>query len=128
MTNNLPRAGRSARALAQDNSGLISTQDMSEQLVRVLGKQLLSVIFNERGEGPQNWVDSDAAPSTENEKRLRDTYKVYELLRTEDHDRTVRAWFMGMNSQLEDISPAEALALGRARDVMIAARSFVNGA
>lgn len=38
----------------------------------------------------------------------------------------IRAWFMGMNPQLGDESPIEALREGRVRDVMAAARAFVN--
>jgi hypothetical protein len=34
---------------------------------------------------------------------------------------------MGMNPQLEDVSPAEALAEDRYREVMAAARAFVSG-
>jgi hypothetical protein len=35
--------------------------------------------------------------------------------------------FMGMNPQLDDVSPAEALAEGRHRQVMAAARALVSG-
>lgn len=38
----------------------------------------------------------------------------------------MRVWFMGMNSQLEDEAPAEVIAEGRTKDVMAAARAFVN--
>ncbi|TCW18822.1 hypothetical protein EDD19_1484 [Dietzia cinnamea] len=34
---------------------------------------------------------------------------------------------MGMNPQLDDVSPAEALADGQHREVMAAARAFVAG-
>jgi hypothetical protein len=75
----------------------------------------------------QRWASGDLSPSAKDEKVLRDAYQVYALLLTVEGDHTVRAWFMGMNPQLEDESPAEALAAGRNREVMAAARAFVNG-
>jgi hypothetical protein len=43
-----------------------------------------------------------------------------------DSPAVVRAWFMGMNPQLDDENPAEVLAEGRSREVMAAARAYVN--
>jgi hypothetical protein len=46
---------------------------------------------------------------------LRDTSQVVELLAEVDADQVVRAWFIGMNPQLEDEAPAELIADGRHR-------------
>lgn len=61
------------------------------------------------------------------EKNLRAAFQVFQLIQTVDAPHTVRAWFMGMNPQLDDVSPAEALADGDHRAVMAAARAFTTG-
>ncbi|MFT4220189.1 MAG: hypothetical protein QM611_06695 [Microbacterium sp.] len=61
------------------------------------------------------------------ERKLRNTFQVYGLLSSVEGDHTVRAWFMGMNPQLDDDSPAEALAAERFREVASAARAFAAG-
>ncbi|KZS57787.1 hypothetical protein A4G28_10470 [Mycobacterium ostraviense] len=61
------------------------------------------------------------------EKHLRAAFQMFELIQTVDAPQTVRAWFMGMNLQKEDVSPAEALAEGSYCEVTAAARAFVSG-
>lgn len=39
----------------------------------------------------------------------------------------IRAWFVGMNPQLDDDSPAEAIHGGRLKEAMAAARAFAAG-
>jgi len=119
--------GSGARTSAHNSATQISAQDISGALARVLGRQLLNVIV---GKGPrtiQRWIAGDSVPMAEDERRLRNAYQVYMLLSTVEGDHTIRAWFMGMNPQLEDESPAEALAAGQTRNVMAAARAFANG-
>ena len=42
--------------------------------------------------------------------------------------RTIKAWFIGMNPELDDVSAAEVLRSGRVQDVLGAARAFLfNG-
>lgn len=38
-----------------------------------------------------------------------------------------RAWFIGLNPQLDDVSPAEAIHDGRLKEAKAAARAFVAG-
>ncbi len=72
------------------------------------------------GAAPVKIGEADAA-------RIRDVYQIYALLLQVEGNHTIRAWFMGMNPQLNDESPAEAVAEGRVREAMGAARAFVNG-
>ena len=65
-------------------------------------------------------------PLRERGKQLRDTFQVFELLASAESADVARAWFMGMNPQWDDESLAEALSTGRARDVVAAARAFIN--
>lgn len=54
-------------------------------------------------------------------------FQVVELLSPVEATPTIRAWFIGMNPQLDDESPTEAIRAGRHREVMAAARAFVAG-
>jgi len=49
------------------------------------------------------------------------------VLRGTESDHTIRAWFIGMNPQLDDVSPAEAISAGKYREVIVAARAFLAG-
>ena len=58
------------------------------------------------------------------ERRVREAYTIYTDLVRVDSPHTVRAWLMGSNPLLGDDSPAEALAAGRFKAVLAAARAF----
>ncbi|EPR75857.1 hypothetical protein ADILRU_1817 [Leifsonia rubra CMS 76R] len=120
-------AGNKARTSAHNRATQISVLDITGVLARVLGRQVLSVIVGKGSRTIQRWVSGDTQPSAEDERRLRNAYQVYALLSSAEGDHTIRAWFMGMNPQLEETSPAEALAEDQARNVMVAARAFING-
>jgi hypothetical protein len=61
------------------------------------------------------------------EQRLRTAYEIAQLLLTYDAVQTVKAWFIGLNPQLGDLSPAEALREGRLKETLSAARAFTVG-
>ena len=56
-----------------------------------------------------------------------DVVQVFQLLQAEESPHTVRAWFVGLNPQLDDVAPAEAIRAGQLRDVLVAARAYVSG-
>lgn len=120
-----PQAGN--RTTAHGRAVQLSTEDVVGQLVRVLGKQLLAFMVSKDAKSVQRWAKGESRPRERDEKILRNAYQVYALLDQVEGDHTIRAWFMGMNPQLDDESPAEALAEERYRDVAAAARAFVNG-
>jgi len=126
-TNSIPVVNGQARTRAHNDSIQISTQDVASELARVLGRQLLGIIVDKGARTVQRWIAGEHSPSTDDEKRLRNSYQVYLLLATVEGDYTIRAWFMGMNPQLQDESPVEALASDKAPEVMAAARAFVAG-
>jgi len=119
----LDRARRAShRTAMQSEISLVAAT-----LQKVLGQSLVAVIAGKDVRTVARWTDaSPAKPSTRDNQRLRDALQVQQLLLTADAPEVVRAWFMGMNPQLNDETPAEALAEGRAREVMAAARAFVN--
>jgi hypothetical protein len=66
-------------------------------------------------------------PQAEHDKRLRCAYETVQLLITGESPDTVRAWFLGLNSQLDDQSPAQSLREGDFCAVLVAARAFLAG-
>ncbi|MGE7386977.1 XRE family transcriptional regulator [Streptomyces sp. NPDC004126] len=73
------------------------------------------------------WASGAAEPRPEAEERLRAALQVFQLIHDAETLHTARAWMIGMNPQLEDEAPAQCIADGRRRDVMVAARAYVDG-
>lgn len=115
-----PRRKRAhVRALESDFAPAVKS------LVETLGKGLVAVIVDRDVKTVSRWMSGDT-PRDEEQCRVRDTLQICELLLSGDSPSVVRSWFLGMNPQLNDENPAEVLADGRARDVMAAARAYVN--
>lgn len=106
----------------------VSPEDIVRRLALVLGRNLLALIVGRTVRTVDRWLkNDDLRLEPADERTVRDTFQVYSLLRSVEGDHTIRAWFMGMNPQLEESSPAEALAEGRFREVMAAAKAFATG-
>jgi len=77
----------------------------------------------------RQWAEGERVPSSDIVARLRLVYKVAGMLSEREQPRLVQAWFQGMNSQLDDVSPARLVreaVLGEAGPrILAAARSFV---
>ena len=61
----------------------------------------------------------------EGERRLRATYQAVTLLGHRYAPETIRAWFIGLNPDLGDRAPVEALHAGELREVLGAAVHFL---
>ncbi|WP_326783545.1 XRE family transcriptional regulator [Streptomyces sp. NBC_00151] len=72
------------------------------------------------------WATGAAAPRAAAEARLRDAIQIFNVIQQSESVYIARAWMIGMNPQLEDMAPAQCIADGHARDVMVAARAYVN--
>lgn len=114
--------GRSAHKAAVESPSTVIVARLQE----ALGRDVVAVITGKNSRQVSRWVSGDAKPPMKEQQLLRDTFQVVQLLSEVDPDDVVRAWFIGMNPQLEDAAPAEVIASGRVRDVMAAARAFVN--
>ncbi len=98
---------------------------MTNTLVDNLGSGMVSLIVGVAPETITRWSRGTSAnPRETNERRMRETFRIYLELAATDSPHTVRAWFMGSNPELGDDSPAEALAEDRFKEVFAAARSF----
>ena len=96
------------------------------RLQEVLGRDVVSVITAKQPRTVTRWISGDASPAAHDQQLLRDTLQVVEILTEVEGPEVTRAWFIGMNPQLDDESPAEEIAAGHVRDVLAAARAFVN--
>ena len=123
MTNLAMRPlGRSAHKASVE----LASASIVARLQEALGRDVVAIITGKTPRQVSRWVRGAAKPPLQEQRLLRDTFQVVELLAQVDPDEVVRAWFIGMNPQLEDAAPAELIAEGRVRDVMAAARAFVN--
>jgi len=114
--------GAHARAVAT------SVADIAGYLEEHLGRRLTALmvgIADSREVG--RWAKGEYTPRHDSEVALRAGYQVFQLLADVESPHTVRAWFIGMNPQLDDESPVEAIAAGRQRSVLAAARAYASG-
>lgn len=116
----------STRSLSHKRNVRTTTSEVVKFLRENLGVTLTSVLAAVDSRTIARWIADQVTPRQEAEMKLRAAYQIFHLIGQEESPATVRAWFMGMNEQLEDLSPAEAIAAGRARDVLVAARSFIS--
>jgi hypothetical protein len=106
-----------------------STADIAAFLQDALGQKLVAYmtgIADSKAVG--RWASGERDPRAETERRLRDAQYIFRLLVTEESPYTARAWFVGLNPQLDDESPAAAIREGRTRDALVAAKAFLAGA
>ena len=120
---------RGRRASAHRQAVESDVPALARMLQKYLGQELLSVVVASSPRTIARWVSGDTRPSGSSERLLRDVAQIFDVITTVDTPQVARAWFMGMNPQLEDRAPAELLASdpGAARLVMAAARAYVAG-
>ena len=105
-----------------------SVQDITRFLVDLLGTGLVAALANVEVVTVRRWAAGENTPTTVRERRLRTAAQVSRLLGTVDADHTVRAWFIGMNPQLGDDAPIDVIAHDGYKDVLTAARAFIDAA
>lgn len=120
---NRSRSGTTSRRPAE-----LSPHDIATFLKEALGARLVALTVDVDPKTVDRWVaEPGRTIQADNEERLRHAYQVFHTLQQVEAPATIRAWFMGMNPQLDDLSPAEAIRDGRHREAMSAARAFVTG-
>jgi hypothetical protein len=127
----MPTKARSATAIserAHRESVAESIPSITEFLADLLGARLIAHVAGVDPSTVSRWKSGDSTPQADAEQRLRATHHVARLLLAVDSSDTVRAWFIGMNPQLDDETPADVIANGDFKAVLAAARSFVAGA
>lgn len=105
-----------------------SIPDVVGYLQEVLGQKLVAYIARVSDvRTVARWATGERTPRADHEQRLRCAYQTFQLLLAEESPHTVRAWFLGLNPQLDDESPAQSIREGAFRDVLIAAKAFLAG-
>jgi hypothetical protein len=81
------------------------------------------------GKTVTRWANGDVTDIRDHltEQKLRTAYEISLLLAHYESAPTVRAWFIGLNPQLGDVAPIDALREGRLKDAIAAARAFTVG-
>lgn len=113
---------------AHQASTSFTTADVAQFLKETLGSKLVAFmtgVADQKAVG--RWARGERAPRDDHEKRLRAAFQIFRLLQAEVSDHTVRAWFAGLNPQLDNESPAEAIREGRTKDALIAAEAYLAG-
>jgi hypothetical protein len=95
-------------------------------LVDNLGRRLTGAIAGLNGDAPVETWTSVRSPNVVEEGRLRAAHKVFCLISDREGPHIARAWMIGMNPQLDDENPILCIAQDRHRDVLAAARSYLN--
>jgi hypothetical protein len=115
-------------AHAHEQSVSFSSADMARFLQDVLGQRLTAHIANVRDPRTVGaWAAGENAPRPDAEERLRLALQIVHLLQGDESLHVVRAWFVGLNPQLNDEAPASAIREGRYKEALTAARAFIAG-
>jgi hypothetical protein len=107
--------------------------DVAYFLQDVLGRQLVAYIAGvEATKTVSRWASGKVdAPRLKHEKRLRIAYEITFLLTAFEAPRVVKAWFIGLNPQLDDRAPAEVIRKAsddaELKEAVAAARAFIAG-
>lgn len=96
------------------------------ELCEILGVKLVAYIGHEsETRVVREWAAGEWAPSEDIAQRLQIAYYVAGLLHECEGKATVQSWFQGLNPQLDDNAPAQAL---RDHPLEIATREVVAAA
>ena len=104
-----------------------SLPTLASLLQEVLTRRLTAYIAGVKdAKTVARWANGEIAEIRDQavEQRLRTTYEITHMLLGGDSAQTVRAWFIGLNPQLGDIPPAEAIRDGQLKEALAAARLF----
>lgn len=123
----MPATVKSRSQEAHRRTVTLATADIARFLQDTLGSKLTAYIAGVSDPKMVGRWAGGTKPAAEREKRLRAAYQVFQLLLEAEDEYVARAWFIGMNPQLDDETPADCLRQSQVRDVMAAARAFLSG-
>lgn len=112
---------------AYERAARASVSEMATYLQDLFGQKLTALMVGSKDpKAVGKWARGERDPHPDVEQRLRGVFQVAVFLLQAESRQTVRAWFMGMNPQLDDRAPA--LVIGEhPTEVMQAARAFLAG-
>lgn len=117
---------------AHERAVRASFPEVAGELRSILGAKLCAYLGSvKETRAVHEWADGGREPSTETQRRLRLALQVAIAIADADGQDVTRAWFQGLNPQLEDRSPARLLREGDIDDVgpqvIAAERAFLVG-
>jgi len=116
-----------AETTAHAESVKLAVADIARFLQDTLGSRLTAHVAGVTDpKMVTKWASGTVKPGVQRETRLRHAYQIFQLLLEAEDEYVARAWFIGMNPELDDETPADVLRAGRVRDVMNAARAFLR--
>ncbi len=109
-----------------------SLPEVVAALREILGLKLCAYLGSVKETRAVNeWAEGDREPSDAVQRRLRLAFQVAEAIAEVDGAEVARAWFQGLNPQLDDRSPARLLREGDidevGPEVIAAERAFLVG-
>lgn len=119
---------RTPTAAAHQKAVTFEVKDIARYLQEAFGQKLVAYMAGVAD--PKRvglWAQGSQLPRDEAERHLRAAFQIFHLILAQDSAHVTRAWFIGMNPQLDDDSPAEAIREGRLKEALAAARVFVAG-
>ena len=127
-------AARAARPelQAHDQAARLEFPVLVKELTELLGSKLVAYIAGVKEvRAVREWGTGERAARSPIPERLRVAYQVGWLIAHHDSASVARAWFQGLNPQLDDRSAARLLRDGELEEVgpliLSAARAFVSG-
>jgi hypothetical protein len=113
--------------IAHEQTIRATVPEMAAHLQEIFGRRLTAAIFGIADpKAVGRYAHGEQSPQPEIEQHLRAAYQVTVLLGQVETPQAIRAWFLGMNPQLDDMAPARVLRSEPER-VMQAARLFLAG-
>jgi hypothetical protein len=104
--------------------------EIAKVLQELLSRRLTAYIAGvDNGKTVSRWASGEITEIRDYrvERRLRTAYEIAQILMRADSAQTVKAWFIGLNPQIGDVSPAEAIHEDLLKESMQAARAFTVG-
>lgn len=105
----------------------LNASDVVSYLLQHLGPAMTTALAGKSAQTVRRYANNETRIPEDVERQLRNAHMIFTYIEQVDSAQTVRAWFMGMNPQLNDQAPIEVLIGGNSNDVLAAAKAFVTG-
>ena len=102
--------------------------EVASHLQKLLSRSVTAYVAGvKEGRTVTRWASNEISDVRyESEQRLRTAYEIAQLIGEYYSPEAARAWFMGYNSRLGQITPADAIHEGKLREALSAAQAFVT--
>jgi hypothetical protein len=101
--------------------------EVASHLQKLLSRSVTAYIAGvKEGRTVTRWASNEVSDVRYgSEQRLRSAYEIAQLIGEYYSPEAARAWFMGYNSRLGQVTPADAIHEGKLREALSAAQAFI---